>query len=147
MRQIMDDGKVLLVNLAKGQIGEDSSYTWADCSSLRSSLLRLAAPTYPSMNGVRSLSTSTSLNTLRRSPSRICSQSFASIGSALQSPTNTSISLNQRCVTPFSETPVRSYSLGLIQTVRHTWRGKFKADLMKPICLQLSNYRLLKADD
>ncbi|MCA1545116.1 hypothetical protein I6F18_35195 [Bradyrhizobium sp. NBAIM32] len=68
VRQIMDEGKVLLVNLAKGQIGEDSSYTWADCSSLRSRLLRLAAPTYPSMNGVRSLSTSTSFNTCSRPP-------------------------------------------------------------------------------
>ena len=101
IRRIMDEGQVLLVNLAKGRIGEDSSALLAACLSPRSALPPTAAPTCPRRSAETSSSTSTSS---RASPPwlwRACSRSCASTGSASRSRTSTSTSWSRTCATPF----------------------------------------------
>ena len=94
VRRLMDEGKILLVNLSKGELGEDSANLLGALLVRRSRLPPSAAPNYPSRTGGISSSISTSFRTSRRLRSRTWSRSCGSIasGSSLRISISTSLS-------------------------------------------------------
>jgi energy-coupling factor transporter ATP-binding protein EcfA2 len=96
IRQIMDDGKVLLVNLAKGQLGEDSSSLLGGLLVTTMAWRHTVVLTYlPNSAGTSSsTSTNSKASPLLRWPT--CSQSFVSTGSALPLPTSIWINLSRK---------------------------------------------------
>jgi hypothetical protein len=103
IRRIMDEGRVLLVNLAKGRIGEDSS---ALLGGLLVTAIGLAAysradmPEAQRRNFFVYVDEFQSFTTLAL---QACSRSCANIASALRSRTSICISSTLTCVTPFWE--------------------------------------------
>lgn len=88
IRQVMDEGKVLIANLAKGRIGEDSSSL---LGGLLVTTLGLAAYTRvdtPAPKGATSSFISTNFKASRHWPSPTCSRNFESTESGLPSPIN-----------------------------------------------------------
>ena len=88
IRQIMDKGQVLLVNLAKGRIGEDSSSLLGGLLVTAIGLAAYSRADMPAASAKISSSISTSSRASRRSHWRACSRSCASIASASRSRTN-----------------------------------------------------------
>jgi len=89
LRRLMDEGRILLVNLAKGRLGEDAAPSSEPSSSRGRASRPFPAPTSPRPSGGPSSSTSTSSRASRRSRSRPCSPSYGSTAWASCSRTST----------------------------------------------------------
>jgi hypothetical protein len=138
VRKIMDEGKILLVNLAKGRLGEDSS-------SLLGGLLVLqhtVALTLQKTSAKAFLRTWMSFRALRQWPSPTCSQNCASTASRSRSPTNICINSIPISATQYWETPetIISFRVGAEDApyLAREFVGQFDdTDLV-----QLPNYRI-----
>ena len=92
IRRIMDEGKVLLVNLAKGRSARTARRFSAVYSSPRSGLPPIAAPTCPKHSAAIFLYTSTSSKASPLLPWRACYRSCANTASDSRSHTSISTS-------------------------------------------------------
>jgi hypothetical protein len=98
IRRIMDEGKILLVNLAKGQIGEDASSLLGGLLVTTIGLAAFSRRTPNSPRAARSTATSTNSRISQPFQLPICSPSSGSTGSAWSWCTNTSSSSIPRSV-------------------------------------------------
>jgi hypothetical protein len=106
IRQIMDEGKILLVNLSRGQVGEDNAAILGALMVTKIQLAAMSRADMPLETAARSTSTSTSSKTSppTRSPS-FCLRP-ASTASTSPSPTSTSPRCPKSSATPSSVTSV-----------------------------------------
>ncbi len=142
IRRIMDEGKVLLVNLAKGRIGEDSS---ALLGGLLVTAIGLAAYTRADMPEVQRRNFFVYVDDSRASqpsPWQACSRSCASIVSASRSRTNICTNSNPMCATPFWATSAPSSHSASARKTPHTSFANFMRGSTRRIFLQLPNHRI-----